>query len=292
MKKYIYNFDQEFVMKIYNDNERITTDDILILNYILDMLCSETCEHIHQNNNLYVWINRDKLLEDLPILDINKRRLSGILNKLESLQLINRVKTTRRNQGSRTYVAVTELTLSALESSYLEKLKKQLESFRSAKNCTSDNIINNILITIDKYLNNNIYNTNIRSAKNCTSNNLFTQCVSEIDKYTSDQELKDKLVEYLKVRLSIKDKPFKSYHFANQLKTLDALTGDKITIINQSIERRWAKFVEPQKYKYNTFEDRKLHVFGEPEYVKSVPYSEEEKENIRKWQEENHVESF
>lgn len=254
MKRYILNFDQEFVLKIYKDNLSLTTDDLLILHHIIDMFLSNSCEHITKNDKEYVWVNRKKILEDLPILAITEHRLSTIFAKLEKLELVERKVIAIKGSGSKTYFHLTDITLSALEKPYLDKVLAKLDTLRDDKNVKSDNIYN-IYSSIYTYYSNNISNiSDLTKMSSQEEKKLSTpqKCLLENEKrYSDSPELLKILNEYLYVRLSIKDKPLEGIgRWKGMLNVLDKMQSDKVAIVQQSIDNRWAKFVEVQ-HTYN-----------------------------------------
>jgi len=77
---------------------------------------------------------------------------------------------------------------------------------------------------------------------------LFSKCMLEIDSYTNNMELHKSLVDYLVIRLAMKDKPLYGVNqwkgLLNKLSSLAPDTSTQIKIVKQSIERGWATFVE------------------------------------------------
>lgn len=147
----------------------------------------------------------------------------------------------------------------------------------------SDNIYNNISTKVD--INKN--NTNVLLfTQKPKRMNLFDKCYLEITTRYTDEKLKDILVDYLKMSLERKDeKRLKSHaQWKGLLNKLDNMTGDKIAIVNQSIKKYWATFVEVKQYKYN-------NTFGE-QNVQSIVASQDERKEIERWQTENGIESF
>lgn len=103
--------------------------------------------------------------------------------------------------------------------------------------------------------------------------NLYTRCVSMIVYYTSDQELVHTLVDYLKVRLEMKDKPLYANSWKGLLNKLDRdfEPEERLAVVRQSIERGYASFFPVGS---NNYDVRK----GKPweEGVRSTRYTEEE----------------
>lgn len=96
---------------------------------------------------------------------------------------------------------------------------------------------------------NNKTNTNVLVEKNRKSNK-FDQCVDLINEFTSDLELNELLINYLKMRLEIKDKPIYINQWKGLLNKLNKLSNkvsEQCDIVQQSLDRGYASF-----YKINT----------------------------------------
>ena len=131
MKSDILGFNQEKILK-YN----LSLEDLLLLDYVWDMIASPTMQHIVDNGIPYVWLMHDRILADLPILNISNRSLINYLNKLKSLGLLD-VKTIHSEtlRGSKSYYAITE----KCEALRYDQVQNFAVSQRpSAKNCCSD----------------------------------------------------------------------------------------------------------------------------------------------------------
>ena len=205
----------------------------------------------------------------------SERKVSESINKLIKLGMIEIVSF----DGRCRVVKISKQT-----SKICESASQNLLSINIDNNINTNKDINNTNVLL------NLANSETKTKK--PKKNLYQHCLDEIDRY-SDPKLKSILVDYLGDMLSRKDeKRLKGFaQWKSLLNKLDDLADDidtKIKIVNQSIVKHWATFVAIKQYN----NEHKLRVFGEPEYVKSVPYSEEEKEDIKKWQEDNHVESF
>lgn len=88
---------------------------------------------------------------------------------------------------------------------------------------------------------------------------LYDKCVDEVYAYTKNLALQDALVRYLSVRLAIKEKPLYGVNqWIGLLNRLTKTRGNKLRIVEQSIERGWCSFYE--------FKD-KLSVFSEGDGV-------------------------
>ena len=75
---------------------------------------------------------------------------------------------------------------------------------------------------------------------------LFDKCVVEIDKYTDLPDLRDALIQFLKIRLEVKDKPFGIESWRGLLKKLDQAVSEcgreYVDVVQQSIDKGWLSF--------------------------------------------------
>lgn len=131
MKFDLFGFNQEKALE-YN----LTVEDLLLIDYVWDMIASPTMQHIVDDGVSYVWLQHDRILTDLPILNISNRSLINYLNKLKDLGLLT-VKTIHNEnlRGSKSYYAITE----KCEALRYDQVQNFAVSQRpSAKNCSSD----------------------------------------------------------------------------------------------------------------------------------------------------------
>ena len=89
---------------------------------------------------------------------------------------------------------------------------------------------------------------------------LFDKCVAEINEYTDRNDLRDKLIQFLKIRLEVKDKPFGIESWRGMLGKLEEIAKqycvDYPIIVQQSIDKGWLSF-----YPINQKADKKETVF-------------------------------
>ncbi|MFB5838974.1 hypothetical protein ACE5NI_17180 [Clostridioides difficile] len=74
MRFSVHGFDQKVAIKI-----GLSNDELLILRHFEDFAQSGKMESFYQNGHMFYWVNYNKFLEDLPILNINKERLGSIM---------------------------------------------------------------------------------------------------------------------------------------------------------------------------------------------------------------------
>lgn len=83
---------------------------------------------------------------------------------------------------------------------------------------------------------------------------LYSNCMALIDEFTIEEDVKNLLRDYLKIRLERKDIPFGKASFNGMLKKLRTLTTSKaecLKIIQQSIDRNYPTFYPLNKPRYS-----------------------------------------
>jgi len=248
MKYSILGFNQAKVMETNLD-----LTDLVLLEYIIQANGSPKMTHLICDDIPYVWINHNKLQEDLPILGISEGTLRNRLSTLKKEGFL--LSTTERNsRGSKTFYSVSELTINLL---FDDSMSLQ-NDIRCNFKMTSDNKL------ID---NNSNSNTKVleEKPKKSESNKLFNQqkpkkknlyekSMDDIDSYVdtckfikSDKDketLKGKLVEYLTMRLKL-DK-FKSFmSIINKLDERCDNLDDALITIDYSISHEYKGLFKP-----------------------------------------------
>ena len=124
--------------------------------------------------------------------------------------------------------------------------------------------------------------------------NLYQKCMDAIDEFTDDDEVRDKLKEFLGVRLERKDTPMGIKAFQGMLKKLRELTESKaecLQIIQQSIDRSYLSFfplLKRQPYKKKTGKDVEIMSLNGD----AVKVSDSEKEEMRRLVESGEIEEY
>lgn len=105
MKYAILNFNQQAVIDL---NENIDMEDLLLLDYVYNAIASPSMLHIVEDDIAYVWLQHDKILQDLPILNISKDRLKRRIKKLVDIQLLKTKQIYDTGiRGSKAYYSIT-----------------------------------------------------------------------------------------------------------------------------------------------------------------------------------------
>lgn len=290
MRCSILGFNQEKLLSIQTDEYKIDVEDLLLLDYIQRALASPKMQRIFNpaNNQSFVWLSHAKILEDLPILDIKESMLKKRLNKLIHLGLIIAVKKSGLSgRGSKSYYTITELVEDLQNIDDTTKCKKLSVVERpSVKNYTSDNklILDNKKLedttnVVSRTAEDSFLKSDISDKPK--KKNLYQNCQDAIDEFTENEEVRDKLKEYLGIRLELaQDKPFGIRTFKSMLKKLRGFTEsgtECIAIIQQSIDKQWATFYPLKEYKKYS---RTKESFESMDIQETHHVSKEEKEAI------------
>ena len=295
----------------------LNLNEILLLSYIYDAQASPTMSHIIEDGKVYTWLNHSKIQSDLPILNVNERQLKYYLNHLTSYNLISAKQMTITGiRGSRAYYGITEVCeMLRYDNTDMEQGQKTApnSSTLGAKNCPSDSLLNldNKLDTIPKGIvtevttkednvteNNSLntlseyeskmYSEDRRKIKKIDTEqpkkkklSLWDKCVQIINDFTEDEKLRSVLIEFLKMRLAIKDKIMYAPQWKAMLERMTLLKGDPVRIVQQSLEHGWAGFYdEKPTYSSGYRKWDKNEVCSETPDMNCNKVSEEERKEI------------
>lgn len=278
MKYSIFGFNQELVMNY----ENLNTEDLLLLDYIYSAIASPSMQHIIEHDVCYVWLQHNKIQEDLPILQISEDRLKRRIKKLIDLNLLQSRQIHNGRSGSKSFYAITEncevLRFRRVEnntSNALDVLKTtRLDDVRRVENNTSYNLLTNK----DNKLKNN--NKDNRQEIVNTIYNLYLQLCSNLPK---PRVLTEK-------RKSVIYKAYKDYGL-DDIKECFKKANDSDFLCGKN-DRGWkadiewllgSKFINVLEGKYDT---RKNRSYSQDirkgkaweENVKCVPMTNEERE--------------
>lgn len=174
------------------------------------------------------------------------RTVQNALNSLVKNELLIKYEREINGIDSAEYIAVCK-------KHPVQNLHTPRENF-SLNNTNNTLNINNKLLSND----NNNYLENVEEISEFESKmynepkkkkgkSLYQKCVDYICEYTDIQELQIVLIEYLKFRLSVKDKPLYNLNqwksMLNKLdKVVEECKKDYIDIVQQSIDKAWLNF--------------------------------------------------
>lgn len=74
MRFNVHGFDQKIAIEF-----GLSNDELLILRHFEDFVCSGKMDSFYENGYMFYWVNYEKFLNDLPILNITKERLGEIM---------------------------------------------------------------------------------------------------------------------------------------------------------------------------------------------------------------------
>lgn len=266
MRTSILGFNQSKAIEL-----GLTTNDLLLLQYIMYANSEPTMKHIVEDEVAYVWLQHAKIQEDLPILNITEGTLKNKLSEFRTKGLIvSKTVSNTSGRGSRAYYTITELTTSLINDPV--NATKSLQN-DAVEGPSHSKMTSNIVLDGDKELS-NIINDISSAEEDCSSKGyskeelkeeflgsvkkkprrrpitkrptLFDKCIAEIDKYTDLPELRDKLIQFLKIRLEVKDKPFGIESWKGMLTKLDQAVAEcqreYVDVVQQSIDKGWLSF--------------------------------------------------
>jgi hypothetical protein len=281
MRTSILGFNQAKAIEL-----NLTTNDLLLLQYIMYANSEPTMKHIVENEVAYVWLNHNKIQEDLPILNITEGTLKNKLSEFKSKGLIaSKLVSNTSGRGSRAYYTITEMTTSLLNDPVSPTTSLQndtVEGPRHSKMTSNIEIVDNKGLTkiindfstpetddcsSKGYSKEELKNEFLGSVKKTTRRRnvirkptLFDKCVAELDTYTDKPELREKLIQFLKIRLDVKDKPFGLESWKGMLNKLDQAVAEcgreYVDVVQQSIDKGWLSF-----YPINEKPNKKETVF-------------------------------
>lgn len=258
MKYSILGFNQEKIVAYDKDGLRCDLTDLLLLNYIVYAQANPKMKHImDESDNPCVWLYHEYILNELPILNISEGTLKNRLTKLRKMELITSKTVANENsQGSRTYYRTTSLLYDMLFETTSFKNDALEESHHSKM---TSNTFTNSNTKVNKNSNSkelelqNSEKPKFEFGKSKTRQpSLSAKCVNLIDDYINKHNcgnpVREKLIEYLNFRLSVKDKPLYTNMWKGMLNKLDALHKEGygyVPVIDYCIERGYLSFYPP-----------------------------------------------
>lgn len=234
MKYTILGFNQKLIMEA-----DLTLNDILLLDYIIYANGEPKMKHIVQDEISYVWLNHEKIKEDLPILRYTEGTLRNKLSELKQKGLINSITLANKTtKGTMTYYTVTEKTMS-----FINDISCNCE-------VTSNNINNNknVIVSKDTITNGNSefqfgkVETKPKKPKVSPNTAEYNDAMFMVTTYTNNSDLKKELIKLVNMKKDMASKErykFYASTIKNYLDCLDETFGDdevlKIEAIKLSI---------------------------------------------------------
>lgn len=217
---------------------------------LLGELCSEYT-FWEQNNKLedgFFYATIEKIEENTGLSAYEQR--AAIKTLEEAGVLVTKLK----GLPAKKYFSICETKL--LNFSQLDV--KKLHSSNTNINNNIDKNDNTIVLSSDKPKENDtedFFNTTpLIDKPKKKRGTLYSNCMALIDEFTIEEDVKNLLRDYLKIRLERKDIPFGKASFNGMLKKLRTLTTSKaecLKIIQQSIDRNYPTFYPLNKPRYS-----------------------------------------
>ncbi len=189
------------------------------------------------------------------------RTIQNVLNDLLDKKLLLKFEKDIDGIKCCEYVAVREPKEEASE-----KISRASEKISLNKTIISNNTKYNKLLSNDNNYGNcngecSEFESKMYSPKKKRGKTLYQKCADYINEYTDILELQTALIEYLKFRLNVTDKPIYNVNqWKSMLKKLDDVVAeckvDYIVIVQQSIDKAWLNF-------YPLAKSNKKDVFAE-----------------------------
>lgn len=197
-------------------------------------------------------------------LNIDKRRVFDVLKRLTEKGYIQKSeKFVANNVKLCSYKAVKNVTASDETSSPSDVSSSPRDE------TSSNNIVNNIVNNTKQVVSNDtttkpkseneFFEFGIQNNKS-RKPNLYDKCLALIDNYTNDSELRDLLIQYLKLTLEMKDNKLYANQWKgllNKLSSLSSDISDQKLIVRTSIEKGWRSFYLPKKDFNNNFNNNR-----------------------------------
>jgi DNA-binding Lrp family transcriptional regulator len=203
-------------------------------------------ERVYENGRIVRWkyniyeIKQQPEEQDVENLDVENQQLEKLQLEANDNKILNKLSTKELDNTTNVVLAETASSCNSTTNTFLGSLNKP------TKNQNKDN-------------------------------NFFRKCCNCINEFTEDAELREYLVDYLKVRLESKT-PLSFNSWNGIVKKLGRLSHDvdiQIQIVQRSIEKCYDSFYELPNYKsYNNKNNRDK--FSEGEGLKSERMTEED----------------
>ena len=245
MKLFLIGFSQKKALEIGNEDQKLDIVDLVILDWLKCFYPKMKKYFIGEKE--YVWIEYQKVLDDIPILDIKKRTVMDRFKKMSELGVLEHTTVYEKDgrKGTYSYFRLSGKYFDLLsENKGDNQDEKEYDSVRSnEQGCAFERTggvrLNEQGVCVQT-------NTKDNTLYDCSVNNSYKKTKKTdfdilIDEYTCNDMLRTAIYEFIKMRKTNK-KPLTTYGLKKILSKLDALATDddsKMQILDQSIERSW-----------------------------------------------------
>ena len=265
MKLFLIGFSQKKALEIGNEDQKLDIVDLVILDWLKCFYPKMKKYFIGEKE--YVWVEYQKVLDDIPILDIKKRTVMDRFKKMSELGVLEHTTVYEKDgrKGTYSYFRLSEKYFDLLsENKGDNQDEKECDSVHSnEQGCAFERTggvrLNEQGVCVQT-------NTKDNTLYDCSVNNSYKKTKKTdfdvlIDEYTCNDMLRTAIYEFIKMRKANK-KPLTTYGLKKILNKLDALATDddsKIQILDKSIERSWLGVFELKDNKggNNSGENRK-----------------------------------
>lgn len=248
MKYTILGFNQEKALEFGFDVE-----DLLIIRWFVDFYSSSKMIKMNVGDKTYAWVNYSRVIEDIPILNMNKDTLSRRMKKICETGIMEH-ETLKQGGTFSLYKLTDKYNQLISKDNKTEGTEKNPEGYgKKSRPVTEKNPEQNInLLNNNSIKDINTYSTKeelLHPKNEDVGKNRKKESVnSVIAEYTESKDLQDALHGFVEMRNKAR-KPLTARAMKLSLNELDKLAVDdvtKIAIVNQSIVHSWLTFYKLQ----------------------------------------------
>lgn len=293
MRNSILGFNQAYAASLYKVVEKagkevtlkLDVNDLTILRWLVDFSHTGKMETISMDGKLYYWVSYNKVIEDLPLLNIGKDMLYRRLKKMVELDIL----TYYSKSGGQAYFGFGNNYVSMLSSEYVENSEGSEKNPSMSENNPSNLGKNSVptpeKIPTNRILNNSPLDKTLNSNKESKKDNYN----AIVDENFTDNKVKETIFEFIKMRKLIK-KPLTDFalkKICNALKKLSSDPLEQVAILEQSIINNW-QGIFPLKNNINTSNNNKnvgnfdfvTEGLAKMQNENRVEYTQEEMDNL------------
>ena len=251
MKYTIEGFSQEIALsfkkeikvkkdgKEYLQTLKLDVIDLMLLRWFVDFYPKMKKKIVGETQ--YAWINYQTMVDDLPLLSIEKKQVYRRFKKMCDLEILTHHH--EKEGGSFSYYGFGEkyaMLIETPEPSQKDTPRTSESYPLGLQSPTKDSSTNNSSTNYSK-VSKKVSKKSQEKNEEKTDNQTFDEL---IDEYTDNEYLRTELKEHLKTRKAKKG-ALTNHAIELSFKTLDKLTDnvdEKILIVQKSIENGWTSF--------------------------------------------------
>lgn len=237
MKYTIFGFNQKKAVELGLD-----TNDLLIIRWFVDFYSSQKMVKINMGDKTFAWVSYSKIIEDIPILNMKKDMVYKRLKKICDTGIMEHE--TMKKGGTFSLYRLTDKYDELI--CYEEHSEKNQDSTEKNSEGYGKNSLEGTEKIQDQNINllkeDNSININSKKERKTNYNAI-------IDEMVYDADIKDLLLEHIKMRV-MKKKPVTDKALRMLINKLYSLSSDieeQKKIIEQSIINCWDSFYQLKK---------------------------------------------